>query len=78
MKSSKVYSGYVRCSMCKKHIKLNSVPMHCLKCNKRQFEYGVLHRNRFVTYAKLKAHTQKGRVFIDGTHGLKITNKTFG
>lgn len=78
MKKRKVYSGYARCCICQKHNQIVAVRQGCTHCNKRHFEYGVLHRNKFMTYARLKSQTEKGHIFIDGTHGLKITHKTFG
>ena len=78
MNKPKVFSGYVRCCICKKHSNAKILRTGCPNCNKKHFEYGVLHRNKFMSYAKLKKQTKKGRVFIDGTYSLNITHKTFG
>lgn len=74
-----VFSGYVRCKYCKEAKKTFQVGGGCNKCNRRDFDYGVLHHGQFIPYKQLKERVKRGCTFVDGTHqGLLITSKTFG
>lgn len=73
-----VFTGYVRCMLCKDARKQNHAHGECNKCKRRVFEYGVLHHGMFVSYIELKDRIHRGQKYIDGTHdGLSISCETF-
>lgn len=78
MKSTIVYSGYVRCKTCKKVIAKGHHGA-CVECKRRVFEYGVLNGDTFMSYQKLKERVHLGQAFRDGANSyLPITSRTFG
>jgi len=74
-----VFSGYVQCMRCLNANMTFQTHGGCNKCNRREFEYGVLLKGKFIPYAQLIERVKRGDTFIDGTNqGLPITRKTFG
>ena len=77
--NSIVFSGYVQCNHCQIAKMRVQVLSGCSQCRRRDFEYGVMHKNAFVSYKTIKDQVKRGHTFIDGTHaGRLITHKTFG
>lgn len=73
-----VLSGYVRCKDCEKQGVAIQMKGGCIDCTRRNFEYGVMHKNRFMNYGDLHKCVVKGQTFIDASNaGLRITQKTF-
>ena len=74
-----VFSGYVRCTHCQVAKIQFQVQSGCKQCRRREFEYGVMHKDGFVSYKSIKEQVERGRTLADGTHaGKLITHKTFG
>lgn len=73
-----IFSGYIRCNICKTVQKLSQINGGCSKCSRRVFEYGVLHKTAFVSYIELKGRLKSGHKYIDGSHGgLPVSCEAF-
>ena len=73
-----VFSGYMRCSLCIGAKSLTKSHGVCSHCKRRVFEYGVLHKGKFVTYGEIRDRIQRGYKYIDGANGdLPISGATF-
>lgn len=78
MKPIIVYSGYLRCTLCKQ-VTAKTDHGVCASCKRRDFEYGVMNGDVFMSYQKLKDCVQLGYKFRDGANNhLPITRCTFG
>lgn len=77
---SVVESGYIRCK-CLSHIEKlqkHTKRRECLVCNRKDFEYGVLHKGEFMKYSELIHRVNNGSKFVDlSNNGLPITVETF-
>lgn len=74
-----VFSGYMQCTHCQVAKMRFQFQSGCSQCNRREFEYGVMQKDSFVSYIAIKEQVKLGHTFMDGTHaGLLITSKTFG
>lgn len=78
MKPIIIYSGYLRCTLCKQ-VTAKTDHGVCAKCKRRDFEYGVMNGDVFMPYQRLKQRLQLGHKFSDGANSfLPITTGTFG
>ena len=78
MKNMLVFSGYAQCKNCSISLMTFQIGGACNQCKRREFEYGVMHVDEFLSYNTLKALIESGQPCIDGTHdGRAITISTF-
>lgn len=73
-----VFSGYARCKHCLNYKMTYLVKGGCEQCNRRELEYGVVHKGDFIHYGELLHRIENGEAFIDGSnYSLPITKRSF-
>lgn len=78
VRADEVFSGYMRCSLCINAKSLKKSHGVCIHCERRVFEYGVLHKGKFVPYREIINSIRRGHKYIDGANGgLPISSATF-
>jgi hypothetical protein len=78
MNNMLVFSGYAKCKNCSISLMTFQISGACSQCERREFEYGVMHVGEFLSYSSLKVFIEDGQTCIDGMHdGRAITISTF-